>query len=130
MIIVDHTGFPSFLYWDDDYDPDNLDRGLLRNDEYVKVSMYDLVINFALKRATAQAYRIIFASPSSASRPHGAMSTHCVAKLYELTEVTPGSLAYVAVLVSFNLCLTLCVSLLTVFSAAPQCIVIMPHLGH
>ncbi len=47
-----------------------------------------------------QAYRLIFASPSSAARPYGTMSTHCVIKLYQLTEVTPGSLAYVAILVS------------------------------
>ncbi|TFK79731.1 hypothetical protein K466DRAFT_505095, partial [Polyporus arcularius HHB13444] len=85
LITIDHRDYPSFLYDVEEYDADRIDKGLLRSELLVK------------------AYRHIFTSPSSAERPQGQMSSHCIASIYKLERVTPESIAYVACLLRNSL---------------------------
>jgi hypothetical protein len=77
-IKVRTNDFPSFLYPQDGYDPDDLESGLLQN---------PIVVRF---------FRHIFTSPGSALLENGGKTKAkgCQAKINGMKEVTPGSIAY------------------------------------
>jgi hypothetical protein len=101
-IKVRASDFPSLLYPNDGYDPNDVEAGLLRNPIALRVrhviSQYSVDLMFIFKF-----FRSIFTSPGSAVLENGGKTKAkgCQAKLNGMTEVTPGSIAYTYVLVSF-----------------------------
>ncbi|KAI0350552.1 hypothetical protein OH77DRAFT_1572506, partial [Trametes cingulata] len=83
MVKVDHEDYPSFLYEEGDFDCDAVDAGLCRGDLLLK------------------AYRHVFTSASSVTRPPGQKSSGrgCISHIYKLENVAPESIAYIATLV-------------------------------
>jgi hypothetical protein len=96
--------FPSLLYPKDGYDADDIEAKLLQNPIAVRVSNYILMLNTLFLILFSKFFRSIFTSPGSAILENGGKTKAkgCQAKLNGMTEVTPGSIAYTYVLVSFG----------------------------
>ncbi|KAF4578288.1 hypothetical protein EYR40_001550 [Pleurotus pulmonarius] len=71
--------WPSFVYADESYDPDNMDHGLLRGWLLVRVM------------------RHIFTGPTTATKPSQKLARGCNARKLGITQVTPNMIAYAAV---------------------------------
>ncbi|KAF4597891.1 hypothetical protein EYR38_006283 [Pleurotus pulmonarius] len=71
--------WPSFVYEDGSYDPDNMDHGLLRGRLLVRVM------------------RHIFTGPNTAMKPSQKLARGCNARKLAITQVTPNMIAYAAV---------------------------------
>ena len=96
--------FPSLLYPKDGYDADDIEAKLLQNPIAVRVSNYNLMLNTLFLKLISKFFRSIFTLPGSAILENGGKTKAkgCQAKLNSMTEVTPGSIAYTYILVSFG----------------------------
>jgi hypothetical protein len=101
-ITVSANDLPTFLYENSAYDPMDMEKGLCRSDILLRVSI--LLLRFHMCFNTPyQTYRHIFTSPSSAMKntPGAARTKSGQAKLNGLHSVTPRTIAYAALHVSF-----------------------------
>ncbi|KAH9950132.1 hypothetical protein B0H21DRAFT_706587 [Amylocystis lapponica] len=84
-IDIEADDYPSFLYPEDKYNPDQLDEHLLRSDFLVQVIC-------------------LFLGPSKAKGNSGSNGGRpSIAKIYNITNITPVMIAYVVVLARFAL---------------------------
>ncbi|RDB26749.1 hypothetical protein Hypma_005379 [Hypsizygus marmoreus] len=84
-MIVRGDQWPTFLYQDNQYDPENPWRGLLKSQLLVS------------------AYKHVFTSPSSVDTDESKATKSGNARIHGMTSVTPASLAYIATQVRFAL---------------------------
>jgi hypothetical protein len=98
--ILIHDDWPSFLYPETGYNPRVMDHGLLRGPFLVSVSIS--VICMCRLIRFLQCYRHIFTGVRTALKATAgkAPGKKCLADIYNVSQVTPETIAYVAVLVS------------------------------
>ncbi|KAL6308596.1 hypothetical protein BKA93DRAFT_725335 [Sparassis latifolia] len=87
IIPIDSCEWPSFLYPEDGYDPDNIDTNLLRSPFLVAC------------------FRHIFTGCRSGKKttPGPASGRKSITDIYSMTKITPRNIAYICVLVRFAL---------------------------
>ncbi|PSS30961.1 hypothetical protein PHLCEN_2v2486 [Hermanssonia centrifuga] len=88
LIMIMADDLPCFLYPEDKYNPEDVEEGLLRG-EYLR-----------------SVFRFIYTGPRTATKeaPGPSAGRPGKAKLYNMTRVTPESIAYAAVLGRFSIC--------------------------
>ena len=103
--IITADDWPSFLYPEDGYDPEAIDENLLRGPFLLSVrhDSVSVASTADLSFCTSQwkCFRHIFTGPRTAmkSTPGKTPGKKCLADLHHMTKVTPGNIAYAAVLV-------------------------------
>ena len=97
--IITHDDLPSFLYPETDYNPDAIDETLLRSPFLVSVSHS---INCICITNLSKCYRHVFTGARTAMKVTKGKTPgkKCIADIYNMTEVMPRTIAYIAVLVS------------------------------
>jgi hypothetical protein len=96
--------FPSFLYDSEiDYDPNAPEEGFLRGSVLVRVCASLLHRFFSCINSIYKVYRHIFTGPGTALTGKTYKTVKGgKAKIHRQTEVTPETIAYAAVMVSFE----------------------------
>jgi hypothetical protein len=116
-LLITEDGLPSFLYPETAYNSDALDENLLRGPFLLSVSqpIFCMCITDPCK-----CYRHVFTGPRTAMKATKGKSPgkRCVADIYKMTEVTPTTIAYIAVIVSCRFVFNACIFLIDTSSAA------------
>lgn len=114
--LIDAEGLPSFLYPETGYNPYAIDETLLRGPFLVSVSH---TIIYMCTTDLCKCYRHVFTGPRTAMKASKGKTPgkKCIADIYNMSEVTPTTIAYIAVLVRRHFAFSACIFLIDISSA-------------